>query len=184
MAEKACKENANLVITVVHFYSGTFNMSQLTIRIFFCSVYYLYPLWQKLWSRHSAKQNSGEKRRRKKSKPSSILWSLALAVGPTLAVSAAYELVYVLLQFASPQLLNLLIAFVQGEGPTWHGYFFTVLFSVVALASAIFDSGYWYRVNLVGLRLRSALSSAIYRKSLRLSNGARKKYTGTEKLHY
>ena len=83
-----------------------------------------------------------------------------------------------LLQFASPQLLNLLIAFVEGEGPVWHGYFITAMFSVVALANAVSDSNYWYRVSLVGLRVRSALSSAIYRKSLALSNGARKKYTG------
>ncbi len=57
---------------------------------------------------------------------------------------------------------------------------FQVMFSVVALAVATSDSGYWYRVNLIGLRVRSALSSAIYRKSLRLSNGARKKYTAGE----
>ncbi len=61
-----------------------------------------------------------------------------------------------------------------------HFPIFQVMFSVVALAVATSDSGYWYRVNLIGLRVRSALSSAIYRKSLRLSNGARKKYTAGE----
>ncbi len=100
--------------------------------------------------------------------------------GFTLLVSAVYQLIYVLLQFASPQLLNLLIAYVQGSGPVWHGYMYTVLFSVSALVMAVADSGYWYRVSLVGLRVRSGLSSSIYRKSLRLSNGARKKYTGAE----
>lgn len=102
----------------------------------------------------------------------------------TLFVAAFFELVYVLLQFASPQLLNLLIAFVEGDGPAWHGYFYTVMFSVVALANATSDSNYWYRVNLVGLRLRSSLSSAIYRKSLRLSNTSRKKYTGNVNVFF
>ena len=60
----------------------------------------------------------------------------------------------------------------------WHGYLYSVLFSVVAVAIGVSDSNYWYGVNLVGLRVRSGLSSAIYRKSLKLSNAARKKYTG------
>ncbi len=51
---------------------------------------------------------------------------LAKAIGGTLLVSAVYQFFYVLLQFASPQLLNLLIAFVEGDEPVWHGYFYTV----------------------------------------------------------
>ncbi len=111
-------------------------------------------------------------------KPPLILGTLLQAFGCAITVSAIYQLGYVLLQFASPQLLNLLIAFVEGDGPTWHGYFYTVLFSVVALLTAMADSGYWYRVNMVGLRVRTSLSAAIYRKSLKLSNSARRAYTG------
>lgn len=108
----------------------------------------------------------------------SILGSLFLSFGPFFFVGAAYQLVYVLLQFVSPQILNALIAFIEGNEPVWHGYFYTVLLSVVALVAAVADSQYWYRMNLVGLRVRTVLSSAIYRKSLALSNNARKKYSG------
>ena len=54
------------------------------------------------------------------------------------------------------------------------------MMSVIALLIAIADSQYWYRMNEAGLRIRSALSSHIYRKSLKLSNHARRKYTGEE----
>ena len=40
------------------------------------------------------------------------------------------------------------------------------------------DSSYWYNMRLVGLRLRTALASSIYKKSLRLSNASRKAQTG------
>ena len=46
-------------------------------------------------------------------------------------------LIYVLLQFASPQILGLIISFVQSQDPEWHGYLYTILFAIVALSAAI-----------------------------------------------
>ena len=65
-------------------------------------------------------------------------------------MGAVYQLVYTLLQFASPQILGLIISFVQSEDAEWHGYFYTALFAVVAFLSAIADSTYWYNMHLVG----------------------------------
>jgi hypothetical protein len=67
------------------------------------------------------------------------------------------------------------------DEPVWHGYFYTIVLSVVALFAAVADSQYWYQMALVGLRVRTALSSAIYRKSLKLSNKSRKNYSGYTK---
>jgi hypothetical protein len=50
--------------------------------------------------------------------------------------------------------------------------------SVAALVAAMADSQYWYNLNLVGLRLKTALSAAIYKKSLVLSNSSRREKTG------
>ena len=94
-------------------------------------------------------------------------------------VSGIWQFGYIMLQFASPQLLNALIAFVQDSSqPSWKGYLYAALLAVVALVSAICDSQYWLGVERVGLRLRSAISGAVYRKTLRLSNDARKTQTG------
>ena len=49
---------------------------------------------------------------------------------------------------------------------------------------ASFDSQYWYRQNLVGLRIRTALSAAIYRKSLKLSSVSRRGYTGQNYIYH
>ena len=94
-------------------------------------------------------------------------------------VSGIWQFGYILLQFASPQLLNVLIAFVEDSSqPDWKGYLYAALLAVVALASAICDSRYWLGVERVGLRLRTSISGAVYRKSLRLSNTSRKTQSG------
>lgn len=66
----------------------------------------------------------------------------------------------------------------KGDDPVWKGYLYTVVLSVAALVAAVADSQYWYNLNLVGLRLKTALSTAIYKKSLLLSNTSRKEKTG------
>ena len=76
-------------------------------------------------------------------------------------MGAVYQLVYTLLQFASPQILGLIISFVQSEDAEWHGYFYTALFAVVALLSAIADSTYWYNMHLVGKSLHISFSFLI-----------------------
>jgi hypothetical protein len=68
--------------------------------------------------------------------------------------------------------------FFQGDDPAWKGYLYTIVLSVAALLSAISDSQYSYNLNLAGLRLKTALSDAIYKKSLLLSNSSRKEKTG------
>ena len=112
-----------------------------------------------------------------KGQKAGILLVLAKCFWPTFLLGAVYQLVYVLLQFASPQILGLIISFVQSDDPEWQGYFYTALFAVVAFFSAIADSTYWYNMHLVGFRLRTALYSTIYKKSLRLSNASRKAQT-------
>ena len=84
-----------------------------------------------------------------------------------------------LFQFANPQIVNLLIDFVSSDEPNWKGYLYTVLIVVVTFACTILNSHAFYREYLVGLRIRTSLISAIYRKSLRLSNSGRKQMTGS-----
>ena len=55
-------------------------------------------------------------------------------------VSGIWQFGYIMLQFASPQIVNLLIAFVQNDEPTWRGYFYTVLICAATFACTIFNS--------------------------------------------
>jgi hypothetical protein len=48
--------------------------------------------------------------------------------------------------------------------PDWHGYFYTVIFFVNALVLSLCLHQYFYRVNLTGMRIRTAIIAAVYNK--------------------
>ena len=100
----------------------------------------------------------------------SIVSSLFYAFGPAFAISALYQLGYSVLQFASPQIVNLLIDFVQSDEPNWKGYFYTFLICAVTFINTLLNSQTFYQEYIVGLRVKTALISAIYRKSVKLSS--------------
>lgn len=63
------------------------------------------------------------------------------------------------------------------QDPMWRGIFYAVLLFLVASTQTLFLSQYFQRMFLVGLRIRTALVGAIYKKALCLSNKARKEST-------
>lgn len=67
--------------------------------------------------------------------------------------------------------------YIEGEESEWKGYFYAVLMLITATIQTVILSQYFQRMFLVGLRIRTALISAIYRKALRMSNSARKEST-------
>lgn len=106
---------------------------------------------------------------------------------------AILKLVQDVLTFVSPQLLRLIIKFVtpppvvnatnsvdvqtREEEPMWHGILYAVSLFAVASMQTLFLSQYFQRMIFVGLRIRTALVGAIYKKALTLSNTARKSKT-------
>ncbi|XP_046419120.1 multidrug resistance-associated protein 1 isoform X10 [Neodiprion fabricii] len=120
----------------------------------------------------------------RRKKIASILPALCKAFGPTFLFGSLLKLSQDILTFASPQILKFLIAFVEtkdssgnfGE-PLWKGYFYAVLLFLTATVQTLVLSQYFNRMFLVGLRIRTALIAAIYRKALRMSNAARKEST-------
>ncbi len=58
------------------------------------------PIWDKQWEKHQSEQ---------KGQKLSIVWPLIYAFGPAYALSAVYQFLYSTFQFASPQIVNLLI---------------------------------------------------------------------------
>ena len=142
------------------------------------------PIWDKYWNSMLAKKAASLRLN-----PSgwlsprrlgnlSVLSTMSYAFGPAYALSALYQLGYSVLQFASPQIVNLLIDFVESDEPNWKGYFYTVLIVCTTFVCTVLNSQCFYQEYLVGLRVRTALTSAIYRKSVKLSNTGRKEMTG------
>lgn len=72
---------------------------------------------------------------------------------------------------------RLLIGFVESNEPLWKGYLYAVGLLACATVQTMLLAHYFTRMYLVGMRIRTALTSAIYRKSLRMSNAARKEST-------
>ncbi|KYN22520.1 Multidrug resistance-associated protein 1, partial [Trachymyrmex cornetzi] len=113
----------------------------------------------------------------RKKKVASILPPICKAFGATFMFGAFLKLIQDIMTFISPQILKLLIGFIEGDEPMWKGYFYSVLLLLTAMLQTLVLSQYFHRMFLVGLRIRTALIAAIYRKALRMSNAARKEST-------
>ncbi|KRZ73579.1 Multidrug resistance-associated protein 1, partial [Trichinella papuae] len=82
------------------------------------------------------------------------------------------------IQFASPQILSLLIKFVENTNePVWKGYFYSVLMFASALVFTVLTQYHFHMVYQLAIKVRSTLVSALFKKSLRLSNAARRQST-------
>ncbi|CAD1468702.1 unnamed protein product, partial [Heterotrigona itama] len=149
------------------------------------------PTFDKYWNKSSSKNNNVQNTKasfRKssgqvdfnneyKKKTLSVLPPLCKAFGATFLFGAALKFVQDIITFASPQILKLLIDFIDGHQSLWKGYFYAVLLLLTAVFQTLVLSQYFHRMFLVGLRIRTALIAAIYRKALRISNSARKEST-------
>ncbi|KYB25511.1 putative multidrug resistance-associated protein lethal(2)03659-like Protein [Tribolium castaneum] len=129
------------------------------------------PTFEKHWKRILQKCESSTK------KQASILPALVKAFGPTFIFGALLKLIQDLLTFVSPHILNLLIQFVKNNEEQWKGFLYAGALFVTATIQTIVLSQYFNRMFVVGMRIRTALVSAIYKKALRVSNKARKEST-------
>lgn len=120
--------------------------------------------------------------RPKSEKKASILPAICKAFGPTFLFGSVLKLVQDILTFVSPQILRLIIQFVDpGPGEEqqefWKGLLYAFLLFIVASIQTLILAQYFQRMFVVGLRIRTALISAVYRKALIMSNSSRKEST-------
>ncbi|XP_034237463.1 multidrug resistance-associated protein 1-like [Thrips palmi] len=136
------------------------------------------PLFYKHWDKQKRKAEAEAFRTGKPRKNVSVLPALFRCFGGPFAFASAMELVGDLLVFVSPQILKRLMAFTANEmEPMWKGLLYAVAMLVTALLQTLLLSQFNVRMFIVGMRVRTALVSAIYRKSLSMSNVARKDKT-------
>ena len=124
------------------------------------------------WNSHWKKVEEASKKKRK---PASIFKPLLYTFGLALLSSSFIQLLTVILTQISPQALNLLIGFVSNEEEEqWKGYLYMLYLVGINMVMTILNSQYFLEQMLIGLRIRSAMTSALFRKSLRLSSKSRK----------
>lgn len=118
------------------------------------------------------------------------------AFGSAFLFGVVLQFSHDLLMFVPPQILRLLIQFVDsspvqtandGTGvevddklfenqrePLWRGIFYAILLFIVAVIKTILSGQYNQRLSVVALRIRTAIIGVVYRKALVLSNAAKK----------
>ncbi|XP_072483308.1 ATP-binding cassette sub-family C member 2 [Notamacropus eugenii] len=89
-----------------------------------------------------------------------------------------YKLAQDILTFLSPQLLKLMISFASDPSTyVWQGYGYSALFFVVALIQSFSLQWYFQYCFFLGMSVRTTLMAAVYRKTMTISNNARRQYT-------
>ncbi|XP_063652837.1 multidrug resistance-associated protein 1 isoform X10 [Pan troglodytes] len=87
--------------------------------------------------------------------------------GPYFLMSFFFKAIHDLMMFSGPQILKLLIKFVNDtKAPDWQGYFYTVLLFVTACLQTLVLHQYFHICFVSGMRIKTAVIGAVYRKNL------------------
>ncbi|ODM95243.1 Multidrug resistance-associated protein 1 [Orchesella cincta] len=151
------------------------------------------PLFDKYWSKELNKSNlkrmkkaEGQAaygkingavqitKKKEEQEYTSILPALFSAFGDSFIFGSLIKLIPDSLAFVSPQILDLLIAFSSSNQELWKGIAYALLLFLSAFISTMVTVQYSHRMYVTGMKVRTALISAIYRKALLLSNAAKR----------
>ncbi|KAM8825503.1 multidrug resistance-associated protein 1-like isoform 1-T1 [Synchiropus picturatus] len=113
-----------------------------------------------------------------KAKEPSLFRALCMTFGPYFLISCLYKFIQDILMFVGPEILRLLIDFVNNsKAPYWHGFFYTALLFVCNCVQSLILQRYFHVCFVSGMRLRTAIIGAVYRKALVISSAARRTST-------
>ncbi|XP_076852211.1 multidrug resistance-associated protein 1 isoform X2 [Brachyhypopomus gauderio] len=108
----------------------------------------------------------------------SLFLALCRTFGPYFLISSVYKIIHDVLMFVGPEILRLLIQFVNdSSAPSWHGYFYTSLLFACTCVQTLVLQRYFHVCFVTGMRLRTAIVGAVYRKALVITNAARRTST-------
>jgi ABC-type multidrug transport system fused ATPase/permease subunit len=125
----------------------------------------LYDNFEKAWNEERAKPKPW------------LLRSLNKALGARFWLGGLFKIGNDAAQFVGPVFLSLLLEAMQNREPVWHGYIYAGSIFLGVLLGVICEGQYFQNVMRVGMRTRSTLIAAVFRKSLRLTQDGRKGFT-------
>lgn len=126
--------------------------------------------------------------------------ALIKAFGTAFLFGVVLQFLHDILMFAPPQILRLLIRFVDNSAnktqsdalnedgkpliterePLWKGVFYALFLFSITILQTILSGQYNQRLSLVALKIRTAIIGVIYRKAIILSNSAKKETASGE----
>ncbi|XP_040290618.1 canalicular multispecific organic anion transporter 1-like isoform X2 [Bufo bufo] len=98
--------------------------------------------------------------------------------------SAFFKFVHDILVFVSPQILKAMVSFTSNpEEYLWKGFFYAILLLVTAVIQSLCLQQYFQGCFVLGMRVRTTLTAAVYKKALTVSNATRKESTVGETVN-
>lgn len=126
--------------------------------------------------------------RQKQKEPSSqpsILWTIIMCHWREILMSGFFALLKVVTLSSGPLLLNAFILVAEGKGSfKYEGYVLAISLFLIKITESLSQRQWYFRSRLIGLKVRSLLTAAIYKKQLRLSNASRLVHSGGEIMNY
>ncbi|XP_071481121.1 multidrug resistance-associated protein 1-like [Diadema antillarum] len=104
-----------------------------------------------------------------------LLRAVSKNFGDKFLVAVLLKFIHDCFLFVNPQILGLLINFTEDASVwQWKGYFFAMLMLCCSMFNSCVLHQYFHRCFVIGMHIRTAIIGSVYRKSLKLSNAARK----------
>ncbi|KAK2536899.1 Abcc3 [Columba livia] len=108
----------------------------------------------------------------------SFLKALLRTFGPYFLIGSFFKLIQDLLSFVNPQLLSALISFIKNkDAPAWWGFLIAALMFICAVLQTLILHQHFQYCFVTGMRLRTGITGVIYRKSLVITNSAKRSST-------
>ncbi|NXE48712.1 MRP3 protein, partial [Casuarius casuarius] len=117
-------------------------------------------------------------RDKKHSRKPSFLKALLRTFGPYFFIGSFFKLIQDLLSFVNPQLLSVLINFIKNkDAPAWWGFLIAALMFTCSVVQTLILHQHFQYCFVTGMRLRTGITGIIYRKSLVITNSAKRSST-------
>ncbi|GLU21199.1 hypothetical protein SLE2022_373530 [Rubroshorea leprosula] len=115
----------------------------------------------------------------------SVLWTIIECYRRDIFISGFFALLKTLTLSAGPMLLNAFILVAEGKSSfEYEGYLLAILLFLSKTLESLSQRQWYFRSRVLGLKVRSLLTAAIYKKQLRLSNAGRLMHSGGEIMNY
>ncbi|NXR26113.1 MRP3 protein, partial [Cinclus mexicanus] len=117
-------------------------------------------------------------RDKKHNRKPSFLKALLRTFGPYFLIGSFFKLIQDLLSFVNPKLLSVLIGFIKNkDAPAWWGFLIAALMFICAVLQTLILHQHFQYCFVTGMRLRTGITGVIYRKSLAITNSAKRSST-------
>ncbi|XP_076331066.1 multidrug resistance-associated protein 1-like isoform X3 [Tachypleus tridentatus] len=145
-----------------------------------------WPQLDKYWTKELLKINHSDNTEKelhekesseKNKKQCSLVWALFRGFWKPFVIGTSLDVIYSFFLIVPSILLNFIISFVSSDQPLWQGIFYACLLFSCSLCGFFCTCHVLFLMFETAIKIKTALITAVYRKSLVLSSAARCQYS-------